>query len=146
MSKARGRIENDSDFDMRECVGRAIESLVAYRCEGETPESVDVVGVLFHGAPYWHRFFLDAGIGFWEEWPAAQVFSDFDDCQRLDMTRRWPISGARVIDAVCESGSDSFSRFRWTLDRGQLSLGYRDETDEESGTVLLFEGKAEQAS
>lgn len=141
MSEPRGRIQNGSVFEMRELEGRTISSLVAYRCGRETPEAVSVVGILLHGAPHWHRFFLDAGIGFWEEWPADEVFQDFDDCRRLDKTLKWPISGSRIIQAACELGPGSVSRFGWTLDNGKLFLSYSDETNDESETVLLFEAQ-----
>ena len=87
-----GRLENNANFEMHEFVGRRIANLVAYRCDSEHPDSVDIVGILLHGAPYWHRFFLDARVGFWEELTEEDVFYDFDDCQRLDLTDRWPIS------------------------------------------------------
>ena len=143
MMRPRGRIVDGPDFAMGELVGNIAEMVVGYRCDSTDGEIIDIIGMKFAGIDYWHRFFLDAGCGFWEEWTAEEVFYDFDDCDRVDLATRWGLQGSRIVDARCkrDPATPTPSECTWTFEHGDLVLMYLDDNVEEEVTIVRFRTK-----
>ena len=135
--EARGRLAQDNRFEMTEFIGRQLEGAIAFRC-GSTEPRVDVVGFTLAGNTHWHRCFLDAGIGFWEEWHANDVFTDFVGCARIDVAECWAIRGATFTAAECFPSEGGTARFEWRFSSGTLVLRYETESDMDSATILTF--------
>ena len=142
MSEPRGRLRNAKSFQMPEMLQRQIEKVVAYREEGDELDSIEIIGFKMSDTDHWHRFFLDAGIGFWEELPVEDVFRDFEDLQRINVGGQWPVTG-NIIAAHCIGDANSPSRFEWRFDTGLLCLSYKDESDPDSESATLLSFKEE---
>ena len=136
--KPRGRIVNAESFEAAELAGKPVAQIVACRDPDEPPYSVEVVGVRLAGSKLWNRFFLDAGIGFWEECSPASAFFDFEDLERIDVLEQWSIARPRIVEVVCTGDHWALSSLTWRLTSGDLRLSYLDRDDSESPTVLKF--------
>lgn len=130
------RLENGPEFAMTSIVGHSIAAVVAYVGPAKPESDVEIVGLRFHGDDRWHRFFLDAGIGFWEV-AKKDAFIDFEGSDCIDMSN-WPIAGATIVDAGCEP-SPLLARMYWKLNTGILYLEYDAEADIDSAIRLRFE-------
>lgn len=70
----------DYAFVVREAENRVITRLVG-SVFGESPDtSPCVVFARFADPPEWHRFFVQAHIGFWEIWDDAKIEEELEEC------------------------------------------------------------------
>jgi len=139
MPEPRGRLAQAAAFEMTELLGRPVEQLVAYGDHINGPDAVDIVAFRLAGDRYWHRVFLDAGIGFWEEWDTQRAFGPYEDEERFDLAARWGLRGQPVLAAACVGAPAGSSRFAWRLPGGTLRFVYRDLQDIDGPTTLRFE-------
>src|SRR5215216_4387154 len=63
-----GRIHQDYDFDVAGLEGCRVEELSGI-VDIPDPDNIPIFINLKVTGHSWQRFFVDAGIGFWEEWP-----------------------------------------------------------------------------
>lgn len=70
----------DYSFVVREVADRVMTRLVG-SVFGKSPDtSPCVVFARFADPPEWHRFFVQAHIGFWETWDDATIEDELDEC------------------------------------------------------------------
>lgn len=93
----RGLRFQDDAFVVADVVGLSIEELWG---ASERPETAEVVFLKVSGLP-WQRFFLDAGLGFWGEYPDDETFDAHQDIPRIDYGRLFGIVGRRLLRAEC---------------------------------------------
>ena len=129
---------NDNSFEADELCGKSIAQIVAYRDPDEPPDCVEVLGIRLTGSALWHRFFLDAGIGFWEEYSESDAFCDFEDLERVDVLEQWSLDRPRILEVTCVGDQRALSSLTWRLESGGLRLSYLDRDDCESPTALIF--------
>ena len=86
-------------------------------------------------------FFLDAGMGFWEEWSAPDPGKDFAEMRCVDYGKLFGLEGETIKSVNCTADVDArtLSRFSVEFASGaQLILKYADPNNMESGTELIF--------
>ncbi len=62
-----GRIYQNKDFDVAGFTGEKIEEILGVVDHSEADNHPMVINLRTENQP-WQRYFLDAGIGFWENW------------------------------------------------------------------------------
>ena len=106
----RGRMFQDVSFEVVELRNRKLEQLVGYTCEVRDKSSE----AMFLKVPgkHWQRFFLDAGLGFWEEWSEGEVFQDYEGLRRIDYGSMFGLAGELIEEAICTAhGRGRLPRF-----------------------------------
>jgi len=78
------RLKNDFSFSCASLAGKTIEFFVVYFSEYSENDILMIVLKLKEKDLY-QRFFLDAGIGFWEEWNEEEALFDLEDCKTIDL-------------------------------------------------------------
>ena len=68
----------DDSFELVEVAGRRLVQLCAATCPTE-PDPCVIVFARIDNPLEWHRFFLDAGISFWQTWPDEEIDEEIDD-------------------------------------------------------------------
>lgn len=78
-----GRIYQDFSFNVVEVFNRSLLSLYGL-VEEDSPDDMPIVMFACLSAPLeWHRFFLDAGAGFWEILPDLNIADEIEDSFRF---------------------------------------------------------------
>ncbi len=98
--EARGRLHQDVHFNVDEILGRTLEQALLARGR----ESGGTLAVFLKPSGLeWHRYFLDAGVGFWEELSEADAFLDFRDegVELVDCAKLWRLEDATI--GLCRS-------------------------------------------
>jgi len=85
----RGRLYQDSDFEFNEFNGLKIEKL--FVCENPETKEPILIYIKVENRN-WHQFFLDAGIGFWENWDEIDIEDDsynfIDSTDKFDLKHK----------------------------------------------------------
>jgi hypothetical protein len=93
----RGRLFQDREFEFAEFNGLKIERLIV--CENpETSEPILVYIKMEN--KNWHQYFLDAGIGFWENWDEIEI--DDDSYNFIELTNTLKLKAKRIIKISCQ--------------------------------------------
>ncbi len=96
----RGRLYQHHEFVFDELDGLKIEQLVVCK-DGESNNEVIQVFLKMENRN-WHNYFLDAGIGFWENWDTPPPIEESDeDTLYVDYTEKWALSGKRIEKVYC---------------------------------------------
>jgi len=94
----RGRLYQDSEFIFDEFNGLKIERLIV--CENTKAESILVY--LKVENRNWHQYFLDAGIGFWENWDELDDIKDDELFKYIDSTQKFKLKGKKISKIYCK--------------------------------------------
>lgn len=96
MELEKGRIFQDDNFVFTEFDGLKLQELVV--CEKpETKEAIIVyLKVENHN---WHQYFLDAGIGFWENW---NIMDEDDDYNYINKIHEFDLFEKTISKIWCE--------------------------------------------
>lgn len=92
----RGRIFQDSQFDFIEFNGLRIEKLIV--CQDTDSKEPILIYIKMENRN-WHQYFLDAGIGFWENWDDIDIEDDSYDF--IDFTYRYDLKHEVVNQIYC---------------------------------------------
>ncbi len=93
-----GRIFQDNNFIFKEFNGLKLEGLVS--CEN--PETDDVVLVFIKVENhFWHRFFIDFGCGFWENWNEETPETDDEAYRYTDQMQQLKLFGKIIKHIEC---------------------------------------------
>ncbi len=138
MTEPRGRLFQGARFEVTELAGRAVQRLYGVTSRADTDDRPEIV-FLKPGSGHWQRFFLDAGIGFWEEWSESDAFADYSALRRVDYGVRFRIIGDRIRRARCYPGAANRSaRICLELGAGVLELRALDPGDPDSDSEIVF--------
>ncbi len=129
------RLVNDETFECSKLQGHKIEEFIGYY-EGDSSNKVDMILLKLKGYVLWQRFFLDAGIGFWEEWDEADAKCDYEDLQTFDIASHYQINGKEVLEIVCSKGEGNLSEIFFKTNSLKLVLQYSNSSDMESTTIV----------
>lgn len=135
------RINNDSNFELTELIGKRLSRLLG-ATESEDDCVVEMMFLQVHGDKQWYRMFLQAGLGFWEIWNEKEAFYDYTEHRLVDFGKRWDVLGQTIILARCIGGEhddSELSRFEIMMTNGTLRFNFQDPKDLTSDTVLQFE-------
>ena len=84
----------------------------------------------------YQRFFLDAALGFWEEWNEEDTYYDLGDLEPVELGKELDLEGKTVSSINCRGSFDEFSSFEFTFEEIRLLLKFSDNNDIESDVVL----------
>ncbi|WP_444894543.1 hypothetical protein ACJJIE_10380 [Microbulbifer sp. TRSA001] len=84
----------------------------------------------------YQRFFLDAALGFWEEWSEEDAFCDVDDLEHVDLAKEFDLKHKKVLSITCKGSFEEFSSIEFRFEGINLLLRLSDNTDFESDVVL----------
>ncbi|MEK6238509.1 MAG: hypothetical protein N2C14_27640 [Planctomycetales bacterium] len=135
------RIANAPRFSLSLLAGHRITELIG-ATESDIDDLIEMLFIRIDDATDWHRVFLQAGIGFWENMSKQDAFSEFEDLRQIDFADRWGIRGASLLSAECIGGTweDSvLSQFEFVLSLGTVRLNFADLTDMDSDSMITFE-------
>ena len=110
----RGRLHQDTNFVFTEFDGLKIEKLVL--CESPVTKDCLIVYIKVK-SHNWHQYFLDAGIGFWEDWDQTDIDDD-EGFNYVDKTDEFDLNGKTVLKIYCEPDGKN-SRIVIELDIGE---------------------------
>ena len=129
------RLDNDHSFECSNLVGKTLESFVGYY-DGENEDRIDMLILKLKELDLYQRFFLDAAIGFWEEYDLETATSEYEDVNKIDLAEKYSLSGESVISIVCNGSYEEFSSFSFEIGELKLLFHYLDNNDFDSETVL----------
>ncbi|WP_298321224.1 hypothetical protein [uncultured Aquimarina sp.] len=93
----RGRLYQDSEFEFNEFNGLKIEKL--FVCENPETKEPILIYIKVENRN-WHQFFLDAGIGFWENWDEIDIEDDSYDF--TDSTDKFDLKNKIINRIYCK--------------------------------------------
>lgn len=130
-----GRLANAHSFQCSNLVGMHVEKLIGFY-EGDEPNGMSMVVLKLKEQTLWQRFFLDVGIGFWEEWDEFNTFCDWEDVKPVDLAKHYSLLGQTVRNISCNGSYEDFSSITFEIGEVKLNFKFLDTTDIESETVL----------
>lgn len=132
----------DSSFVVAHLQGCGVEALLGL-VEGQDDLKPILMLLKPEGRP-WQKLFLDAGLGFWQEWPDLDL-SDYGDdstCRRVDYMDLFSLQSATIREIVCEPvGEDLASRILLRLSSGELELRPEDPAVLDSPSVVSWNSR-----
>lgn len=93
----RGRLYQESEFIFEEFNGLILEKIIV--CENS--ESEPILVYIKVENRNWHQYFLDAGIGFWENWDELIDVDDDGEFKHIDSTDKLKLKGKRISKVYC---------------------------------------------
>ncbi|WP_299685835.1 hypothetical protein [uncultured Dokdonia sp.] len=93
----RGRLYQESEFVFDEFNGLKIEQLIV--CENHKSEPI-LIYIKVRNRN-WHQYFLDAGIGFWENWDNLEDIEDDEQFKYVDSTEKLNLNGKQISKIYC---------------------------------------------
>lgn len=131
----KGRIFQDYAFIFSDFNGLKLEKIVA--CVLPEKQSVPLVFIKVENH-CWHQFFLDVGIGFWENWEMETIDNEDDDYDFIDQTEHFGVKNATISAIVCQADQNQNSQILISFEGGKtLSLHYENLEDEKVVLKLI---------
>lgn len=101
-------------------------------------KAVGAVGFHKSGEPLLTSFFLDVGIGFWENWEMKTLDNEDDDYDLIDQTEHFGVKNATISAIVCRADQNQNSQILISFENGKtLSLHYENLEDEKVVLKLI---------
>ena len=100
----RGRLYQDSEFIFDEFNGLKIERLIV--CKNVETEDPILIYLKVKNRN-WHQYFLDAGIGFWENWDELDDIEDDDYFKYVDVTKKLKLNEKQISKIYCTKDSNN---------------------------------------
>ena len=100
-TKPRGRLYQESEFTFDEFNGLKVEQIIV--CENS--ESEPILVYIKVENRNWHQYFLDAGIGFWENWDDLIDVDDDGEFKHIDSTDKFKLRGKGISKVYCTKDS-----------------------------------------
>lgn len=133
-----GRIFQDYRFEIDYLRGYRVEECIGLLLDDEDMSPVQIA-LKLTDLP-WQIFFLDIGIGFWEQWlDETRVFQDYE---HVDYATLFNIRGAEIISIICQPVEEGLTtRLYIQFSTGTLIWRYINEQDLESDQFISFEAE-----
>ncbi|THB81613.1 MAG: hypothetical protein D3926_01155 [Desulfobacteraceae bacterium] len=129
------RLANGHQFTCPNLEGKTIECFKAY-VDIEKKEHIIMVFLKLKGEKLWHRFFLDAGLGFWEEWDETSAFEGVENDSLIDLAEKYNVRRKIVSSITCRGSYHELSSMEFLLDDMILTYRYSYPGDSESPTIF----------
>jgi hypothetical protein len=97
-----GRMFQDQNFDVHGLEHCKIERLIGLVSQDRPEDRPIVVNLKVEGVS-WQRFFLDAGIAFWEDWGKLIDEEEDEDTFFVDYGDRFALQGERISSIQCRN-------------------------------------------
>ncbi len=98
IKEPRGRLHQDSEFVFDEFNGLKIERLIL--CENAKTSEPILIYLKVENRN-WHQYFLDAGIGFWENWDELGDVEDDENFRYIDSTEKLKLHKKQISKIYC---------------------------------------------
>ncbi|MCA9044114.1 MAG: hypothetical protein KDA69_07330, partial [Planctomycetaceae bacterium] len=117
------RIYQDYEFVVAEASNRPVLQLLGLVFDDDGDDAPGVVYMQFADTLEWHRFFVQAHIGFWETYDDATIQEEFDDANENGdrLVDYGPLVGGlpRGLTSACSYvGEFDAANIRLTFDNG----------------------------
>lgn len=138
------RIYQDYSFDVVEVFGKTAESLLACVEDSDGDNKAIVVYLKLDSSKSWHRFFLQAQIGFWEVWDDTEIQEEFanfegDGVHIVDYSNLVGGLPCRIIKALArEVGEASLTEIEVEFESGVTMRLVPDSADIDTNFHLVF--------
>ncbi|MEW5849383.1 MAG: hypothetical protein AB2A00_11245 [Myxococcota bacterium] len=142
----RGPLAGDIDFDIPDLEGVVLEEVLGV-VDGEAPDDSPVSLYVKPVGGQWQRFFLDAGVAFWEECDGLVENPDEDAVRKVDYAAAYGLKGARVRKAFAEEAAplDTARVVLILEDGGELVLAQIEQNDDGEGPARVVYLPPEEA-
>ena len=139
------RLVNDSAFICHDLSGLTVEAFYGIYSIEDSSELILVL-IKLREKKLWQRFFLDAFIGFWEEWEEAVISEDLEDDLVIDLGEQHDLLGSQVNSIVCTGDADQLipSVIWFNIGETILKMSFIDNDGEEPGSKLEFHQSTSQ--
>ena len=126
------RIYQDTEFSIDTLNGIKVAELKGV-VDTDNPDDTPILIYLKTELGDWYRFFLDAGLAFWEE--GENIASDVDeDTREVDYAEIYKLRNKHIIKIRCEN---STIRVLF-VENNEFILKYKDETDMDSDSIVIL--------
>ncbi len=129
------RLINDHNFECDNLEGMEVEHFLGFY-EGNIPNGMNILMLKLKEKELWQRFFLDAGIGFWEEWDEDGTFCDYENMPPLDLAKKYSITNKPIRKIMCNGSYEVFSYIIFEIGEIRLKLSFLDTNDIDSETII----------
>lgn len=129
------RIANDHSFECSRIKGMVLEQLIGFY-EGDEANGIDILLVKVKEIDLWQRYFLDAGLGFWEEYGQESAFEDYEDLTPINIANKYGLKNSVVQKISCIGSNEELSSVHIEIDNTKLVLRFKDSKNLESETIL----------
>ena len=138
--EARGRLHQDDTFEVADVAGGIVEQLLGFT-DTERDDQPEKMFLKIRGQRPWQTYFLDAGLGFWEEWDEEDAFDAYrGDSREIDYGHRFGLIGATIVEARCAVVEPKeTTSIAVVFDRGALRMSYARPNDLDADVILTFE-------
>jgi hypothetical protein len=130
-----GRLANAHSFQCDSIAGMEVERFVGFH-DGDEPNGITLLAIKLKGKKLWQCFFLDAGLGFWQEQDEFNTFVDWEDSQSIDLAKCYSLTNQSIKNITCNGSGEVFSSIIFEIGNNKLLLKYMDTTDIDSETFL----------
>ena len=125
------RLGQDWSFSCDALTGKTVESIIAYYWEG----GVFMIVIKLREDELYQRFFLDAGLGFWEEWSKEDALSDLEDCRARNFAEELNLTNKKVDKIECVDTGD-LAHFEFSIGGYTFKLKFSNPSIMDSTNVL----------
>jgi hypothetical protein len=129
------RIINAHCFECENIQGTELESLVGFY-DGQDPYGMDIILLKLKGVELWQRFFLDAGIGFWENYDQVSAFEDYEDLIPINIADKYSLKGLCLQHISCIGNNKELSIISFKVGKSNFILMHKDTKNIESETIF----------
>lgn len=129
------RIRNDQNFTCHSLTGKTIESFKGYY-EGDLSNGVDIILIKVKENDLYQKFFLDATIGFWEEWDEETALFDLEDMNETNFVKKHDLQNREIRKIECIGDINTPSSIYFEIDNTKLCLENIDKDVIDSETVV----------
>jgi hypothetical protein len=131
------RLVNDSTFSCHDLSGLTVEAFYGIYSPEDSAELILIL-LKLKEKKLWQKFFLDAFIGFWEEWEQAVIAEDLGEDLVIDLGQQHGLVGGQVNNIVCTGDADQRipSVICFHIGDTVLKMSFIDDNGEEFGSKL----------
>jgi hypothetical protein len=131
------RLVNDSAFNCHGLSGLTVEAFYGIYSSEDSAELILVL-LKLKEKKLWQKFFLDAFIGFWEEWEQAVISEDLEDDLVIDLGAQHGLLGCQVNSIECTGDADQLipSVIWFNIGQTILKMSFIDDDGEEPGSKI----------
>lgn len=129
------RLVNGHSFNCSSLKDMTVEKFFAFYEEGNS-DNIYMIILKLQEKELWQRFFLDAGLGFWEEWNEESVMEDFEGDPMVDLAEIYKIAGNSLQSITCTGCYEELSQMDFRIGEAHLNFRFKDQKDCESDTIL----------
>ena len=129
-----GRLFQDTDFEVEGFEKKKLEGLIGVLDREASERGPILVYIKVEDNP-WQQFFLDAGIGFWENW--GEIDIDDPSFLYIDYANEFKIGYKAIYAAYCQNSSIKIE----FITNEKIILRYVDPTDMDSACEIVMENK-----